>query len=327
MSLPIETKTVLVTGASGFVGRAVVAGLLADGWHVRAITRSFPAAGESSPIEWLVAEMVDCKDWAPYVAGCQAVIHLAARVHVMHEKRDEVTIWEEYRAANVEVTDRLAQAAAEAGVQRFIFMSSVKVNGESRDKPYDELDVPAPADAYGRSKHQAELALISRAEGTQMQAVALRPPLVYGPGVRANFLSLMRMVISGAPLPFALIRNKRSLIFVGNLADAVMTALKAHELPSAVYLVSDGEDMSTPDLIRAVARAAGKSARLLPVPVSCLRVILALLGRANMVDRLAGNLCVDSGRLCRELNWRPPYSSRQALEVTVSSYLASVAAK
>jgi UDP-glucose 4-epimerase len=256
-------------------------------------------------------------DWQPALPGCNAVVHLAARVHVMNDKaQDPLAL---YRATNTEGTLNLARQAAQAGVERFIFISTIKVNGEGRDEPYRESDAPAPEDAYAISKREAEQGLLQIAQDTGLEVVILRPPLVYGPGVKANFLRLLRTVERGWPLPLGAIRNRRSLLYLGNFVDAIRVCVEHPAAAGQTFLLDDGEAVSTPDLIRAVAHAMGRSARLLAVPVGVLELAGLLLGKRAAVARLAGSLHVDSSFIRSRLGWVPPYSMDAGLAATVAS--------
>lgn len=309
---------VLVTGASGFVGRALCPAVAAAGHEVIAGVRE----GAASPDGHTHRALVDLAGEQPLdaaVAGIDAVVHLAARAHVMRETADDPLAL--YRRTNVDGTRRLAEAAARAGARRFVLMSSVKVNGERTSaRRFTENDPPAPGDAYGISKREAEETLAAVARGSGMSAVALRAPLVYGPGVRANFLALLRLCDSAWPLPFGGVTgNRRSLIGVANLADAICAALD-HPAASGVYLVSDGEDLSTAELVRRLRAALGRPARLVPVPARLLETSLRLVGKGALANRLCGSLAADTGRIARELGWRPPVSIDDGLAATVAWY-------
>jgi len=255
-------------------------------------------------------------DWHPALAGCDAVVHLAARVHLMHDTaQDPLAL---YRATNTEATLNLARQAARAGVKRFVFVSSIKVNGEGRDTPYRETDVAAPEDAYAISKWEAEQGLQRIAQETGLEIVILRPPLVYGPGVKANFLRLMQTVQRGWPLPLGAIRNRRSLLYLGNFVDAIRLCVEHPAAAGQTFLLDDGEPVSTPELIRALARAMGRPARLLAVPVGVLEWSGALLGRRAAVARLTGSLCVDSSAIRSRLGWVPPFTMEAGLAATVA---------
>ncbi len=290
-------RRVLVTGPGGFVGRALCPALEQASWTV--IPAGRRAVGDIGP----------ATDWRALLDGAEAVIHLAARVHVMRD--DAADPEAEFDRVNHLATARLAAQAAEAGVHRFVFMSSIKVYGDLSDHPLTAADPPMPVDPYGRSKWAAERALAGHAD--RMEAVVLRPPLVYGPGVKGNFLSLMRAVDRGWPLPFGAIENRRSLIYLGNLVDAVRASLAASP---GTYLPSDRDDVSTAALVRRVASAMGRPARLFPVPVWLLRAFAKAAGRSAAMDRLCGSLTVD-GHLP---DWRPPFTMAQALAATAEWY-------
>ena len=304
---------VLVTGANGFVGRTLCECLNAHGHIVvPAVRRVSGLAGEA-----VVGEFDGATDWASALAACDAVVHLAARVHVMNDTvQDPLAL---YRATNTEATLNLARQAVQAGVKRFVFVSTVKVNGEGRDTAYRETDVPAPEDAYAISKWEAEQGLRRIARETGLEVVILRPPLVYGPGVKANFLRLMRTVEKGWPLPLGAVRNRRSLLYLGNFVDAIRLCVEHPAAAGQTFLLDDGEAVSTPELIRAVARAMGRPARLLAVPVGMLELAGALLGKRAAVARLTGSLFVDSSAIRLRLAWTPPYTMRQGLDATVAA--------
>lgn len=305
----MSATPVAVTGASGFVGREVLATLAARGLAARAVLRRGVAAA-ALPDPVVVGEIGPRTEWAAALAGTRAVIHLAARVHVM----DDVGKHDAYHRVNAAGTERLAREAARAGVRRLVFVSSIKVNGEATaDAPFRESDPPAPADAYGASKAAAEAGLRRVAAETGLEVVIVRPPLVYGAGVRANFRALMEAVRRGVPLPLGRVRNRRSLVYVGNLADALVTALEHPAAAGETFLVSDGEAVSTPDLVRAIGRAVGRQARLLPVPVALLRAAGTLTGRGAAVERLTGSLVVDSSRIRSRLGWAPPFALEAGL--------------
>ncbi len=248
-----------------------------------------------------------------------AIIHLAARVHIMRDSSPEGM--EAYRETNVRGTVELARAAAGAGARRFIYMSSVKVNGErTGDAPFRETDLPHPVDPYGVSKWEAEQALVRISAETGMEVVILRPPLVYGPHVKANFLRLLRWVDHGIPLPLASVRNRRSMIYLGNLVDAIITCIDHPAVAGHTYLLSDGEDVSTPDLIRRMAMAFGKSARLWPLPAVGLRTLGALSGKRAEVERLLDSLQVDSSQFRQDAGWQPPFTLAQGVAQTVNWY-------
>ena len=290
-------RSILVTGATGFVGRALCPALAAAGWAVCAAGRA--ETGDIGPTT----------GWSELVAGADAVVHLAARVHVMRDGAADPAA--EYHRVNRDGTAALARAAAAAGVRRFVFVSTVKVHGETSDHALAAADPARPADEYARSKWAAEQALAGTADA--MQKIVLRPPLVYGPGVGGNFRTLMDLVARGLPLPFGGLDNRRSLLALDNLVSAILWALDA---PPGTYLPGDGEDLSTPGLIRRLAAAMGRPARLFAAPEAALRLGARLLGRAAAFDRLAGSLTVDA----RLPGWRPAVTVDAALAATAAWY-------
>ena len=307
---------ILVTGATGFVGTALINRLGREGFMVRAAvlagekTDHLPASAEKI----MAPPLPDMTGYAELLRGTDAVVHLAARVHIMQDgAADPLT---EFRKVNVTGTERLARLAAATGVRRMVFLSSVKVHGEGRAAPYTETDPLFPIDHYGVSKQEAEDALRRVAAETGLEVVIIRPPLVYGPGVKANFLKLLKTVRMGIPLPFGCIRNRRSLIGLGNLVDAVLACACHPKATGNTYLVSDGEDVSTPELARRIASALGCPARVVPVPMAIMHLAGMLTGKRAEVARLAGSLTVDTGKIRRDLGWRPPFTMEQGLAET-----------
>ena len=306
--------TMLVTGATGFVGTALIARLLKDGCRdVRIAVRRGTTAAPPGVDPVVIADISADTDWRHGLENVDTVVHLAGRVHVM--KETALNPLEEFRRVNVEGTRHLATQAAAAGVRRLIFVSSIKVNGESGT--FTERDMPAPADAYGLSKHEAEIALRATAAATGMEVVIIRPPLVYGPGVRANFAALVRAVVRGVPLPLGAVHNRRSLVAVDNLVDFILTCASHPAAANNTFLVSDGEDLSTTDLVRRIAQAAGRRPRLVPVPTSVLFATAVALGRRELAIRLLGSLQVDIAK-ARQLGWVPPVSVDEALRRSVA---------
>jgi len=303
---------ILVTGANGFVGCALCSEAMVRGMPVRGITRT-PCGLPAGAGNLVVGRIDDGTNWREVLTDCEVVIHLAARVHIMHDtEADPLTA---FRAVNVEGTLNLARQAAAAGVHRFVFISSVKVNGEATlpGQPFTADDAPAPLDAYGVSKMEAEQGLRQIALQTGMDVVIIRPPLVYGPGVKANFAALMRAVQRGWPLPLGAVHNQRSLVALSNLVDFILTCITHPQAANQTFLVSDGQDLSTTELVRGMARAAGVPTRLLPVPVWALQAGATLLGKGDAVQRLCGNLQVDISKARSLLGWVPPVSVEEGL--------------
>lgn len=320
--------SILVTGANGFVGTALCNRLVAAGHRVRgALRRRDQLRTKVDGVDYVqVDEIGPDTNWSEALEGVSAVIHLAARVHVMHETA--VDPLAAFRAVNVAGTRRLARAAAEMGVRRFVYASSIKVNGESTAKtPFTETDTPAPLDPYGVSKYEAEQALHQVAQETGLEVVTVRPPLVYGAGVGGNFLRLLWLVRHGVPLPLSLVDNLRSMIYLGNFVDALTVCTTHSGAAGQTFLVSDGEDVSTPDLFRALAAALGVPARLFPFPVTLLKLGGAILGRQGEVGRLIGSLQVDSSKIRNTLVWQPPYTLAEGLAATARWYHAQIRAK
>jgi nucleoside-diphosphate-sugar epimerase len=309
-------STVLVTGASGFIGRAACSAFVSRGWQVRAAVRT--------PSTVVGAELVlGSLEHGWPLAGVDAVVHLAGIAHQIHAQNAESA----YQAMNCEATERLARTAAHSGVRRFVFMSSIKVNGERTpiDQPFRAGDAPHPDDRYARSKWNAEQALASLAG--KLEVVILRPPLVYGPGVRANFLRLIHLVERRLPLPFGAIRNRRSLIYVGNLADLIVAVASSPAAAGQTLLAADGEDLATPELVAEIAGALGKPARLISVPVSLLRLAGAMSGMSAEIGRLVDSLVVDSRETRERLGWQPPFMARDGIAETVRWYRSAPAAR
>lgn len=310
---------VLVTGATGFVGRVLCAVLHRSGIRVRAALRTDRAMPDCVAEKALVGDIGPATDWNAALNGVDAVMHLAARAHVLNEPAANA---EAYLDTNYRGTATLADFAARVGVRRFVYLSSIKVNGEETgERPYTAMDPPSPQDAYGRSKWLGEQSLWDVAEQRGMEAVIVRPPLVYGPEVRANFLRLIRWVDKEWPLPLGAVDNRRSLISVWNLCSLLTFALESTRAAGHTLLASDGEDLSTPDLIRRIARIMERDVRLVPVPVGLLRAGAHLLGRGAEVKRLCGSLVVDSSPARTMLGWSPPVSVDEALRRTVAWYL------
>ena len=314
---------ILVTGATGFVGGAFLRRSALDpSLQIVAAIRRDDSTLPAHVVSIRVGELGAGTDWSRALVGVEAVVHSAARVHVMRDDASDPLT--EFRAVNVEGTLRLARDAARAGVKRFVFVSSVKVNGEHTllDKPFTSNDAPAPVDAYGISKHEAEEGLRREAATSGLNVVIIRPVLVYGPGVKANFRSMMRWVHRGFPLPLGAIHNRRILVAADNLADFIFCALSHPAAANQTFHVSDGEDLSTTELLRRTALAMGKRPRLLPVPRFLLSPPLRAIGKAAVANRLFDSLVVDIGKNRDLLGWSPPVSVNHALGETVAHYLA-----
>lgn len=312
----MNNRTLLITGATGFVGSALVGRLERE--ETVNIRLALRGATELMPAHarFMIGDLAPDNGWRDALDECDAVVHCAARVHVMNDdSADPLTA---FRRVNVEGTLSLARQAAEAGVKRFIFISSIKVNGEHTfaDTAFDADDEPAPVDPYAISKYEAEQGLFTLAKTTGMEVVVIRPPLVYGPGVKGNFLSMIRWLDSGVPLPLGAIHNKRSLVARDNLVDLIVRVLSHPAAANQVFLAGDGADLSTTELLRRMAKALGKPAHLVPVPMGILKGAAALLGKRAMAQRLCDSLRVDISKTRTMLDWQPPVAVDPALMET-----------
>ena len=307
----------LITGSSGFVGKALMPTLLTRLYKITAVARFNHCEPHEDITSLIVSEINSTINWSTALHGTDAVIHLAARVHVMSDTAIDPLA--EFRSVNTEGTLNLARQAAAAGVRRFIFLSTIGVNGNStaHGKIFTETSASLPHDPYSVSKHEAEVGLRAISKSTGMEIVIIRPTLVHGSKAPGNFGKLTRLVTKGLPLPLASIDNRRSLVGIDNLVDFIITCLEHPAAANETFLVSDGEDLSTPDLIRRMARAMDRPARLLPVPKSMLMAAAAMLGKRDMAQRLCGSLQVDISKARALLGWNPPVSVDEGLRRAV----------
>lgn len=312
------TDNILITGASGFIGRHLLSKLEKEkNYALRVAVRQKHQDSFASTIEkYLVDDINADTDWKSALSGCHVVIHTAARVHVMDETAKDPLA--EFRRVNTEGTLHLARQASCHGVKRFIFISSIKVNGEETtiNSSFKADDVVCPLDPYAMSKHEAEEGLLKIAAETGLEVVIIRPPLVYGPGVKGNFQRMLQWLKRGIPLPLGAVKNKRSFVYVDNLTDLIACCIEHPQAAGQVFLVSDGEDLSTTELLRKMGEALGKSPRLLPVPCSLLTMAATLVGKKAVAQRLFGSLRVDISKTQKRLNWQPMIKSGDALRET-----------
>jgi len=311
---------ILVTGANGFVGRALCAELFRQKHLVVAVLRKENTELEVSIQTTSICAIDNNTDWSAVLRNVDIVVHLAARVHIMSDHA--VDPLAEFRKVNVEGTLNLAMQASKAGVKRFIFMSSVKVNGEHTefDLPFTEEHPVNPQDAYGISKQEAEQRLMLIAQQTGMEVVVIRPPLVYGAGVKANFASMMRMVKRAIPLPLGAIHNKRSFVYIDNLVSLIVRCIDHPAAANQIFLVSDGNDLSTSELLRGCANALGVKSRLVPIPQKLIESFAALVGKKNVAQRLCGNLQVNIAKARTMLDWTPPITVEEGLKATAMGF-------
>jgi len=319
----LETLTmarIFITGATGFIGRALCRHLISEGDLVCGAVRSPQSEKQLFPgvIPFVCGDLQHDVDWSSALQGVDTVVHLAARVHVLKETEADPS--RAFQRLNVDVTRELAGAAARSGVKRFVFLSSVKVNGELSLRPFREDDPVDPIDHYGVSKKSAEEALRSLARETALECTIVRPPLVYGQEVRANFLKLMQLVVSGLPLPLASIRNRRSFVYVDNLVSAIAACIRHPTAANQTFFVSDGQDLSTPQLLRGIAEGLGKPVRLFPFPVSLLAGVARAAGLNETIRRLTESLAVDSAKIQNTLDWHPPFSVQTGLARTAQYF-------
>jgi UDP-N-acetyl-alpha-D-quinovosamine dehydrogenase len=308
-------KRVLVTGANGFVGRAACATFENAGVMVRAAVRDTRKSPAFSSETVAVGHIGPDTEWTPALDGIDVVVHLAGRVHVLRETFADPDA--EFHRVNTLGTEHLAWAAADAGVERLVFASSVGVLGQATSGlAFTEEHEPSPQNLYAVSKWDAERAVHEVAAETGLEYVILRPPLIYGPGVKANFLRLLELVDRRLPLPFGSIDNRRSLLYVGNVADVILECVSNPRAASETFLLSDGEDVSTPDLVRHISFALGRRPLVLPFPLGLIRGLGQLTGKLAMIEPLLDSLVVDSGKVRRTLNWKPPYTLEEGLRDT-----------
>ncbi len=312
-------KKVLITGAIGFVGQAFVKRLLAENGYTPVITVRKPVAQYNQLQQFVVADLAQSVDWSEALNNTDIVVHIAGRAHILKETATDPL--QAFREINVIATLQLAKQALAAGVKRFIFVSSIGVNGNHTKQPFTEQDTPNPEGNYAVSKFEAEQALWQLTKDTNMEIVIVRPPLVYGEGVKANFLSLIKWVYRGVPLPLSLVKNKRSFVNVDNLVDLLWVVMEHPKAANQVFLVADGEDLSTPQLLKTVAKAMNKSANLIPIPVSCLRLMATVVGKKNIARQLCDSLQVDITKAKTLLDWTPKVTVQHGLEKTVNAFL------
>ena len=310
---------ILVSGASGFIGRALVRRLLADGRDVVAAVRQPSDALPARVRQVMIVDVDGSTDWSQALDGVDAIVHLAARAHVLRDSAADPL--SEFRRVNTAGTLNLARQAAVVGVRRLVFISSIGVNGnETLDQPFTADDAPAPVEPYAQSKLEAEQGLREIAAGSELEIVIVRPPLVYGPGAPGNFGRLIDAVARGLPLPLGAVRNQRSLVALDNLVDLIRLCIDDPRAASQTLLVSDGEDLSTTELLQRVGQALGRPARLLPVPQQLLVTVLGLLGKQALAQRLFGSLQVDIAKTRELLAWSPPLTVDAALADTAQAY-------
>lgn len=318
----MKRTKILVTGASGFVGSALVKRLADSSSHETiAAVRTNDFIAPSGVAICKVYGLGFDTDYRDVLTGVDVVVHCAARVHIMNDSAANPLAM--FRLINVEGTLNLARQAADSGAKRFVFLSSIKVNGEGSQssRPFTPEDTPNPSDPYGVSKFEAEVGLRKIAESSGMQLVVVRPPLVYGPGVKANFYTMMSWLYRGGPLPFGAIFNKRSFVSIDNLVDLLYVCLQHPSAGNEIFLVSDGKDLSTTELLRLMANALGKPARLMPVPVWLMRAVATLVDRRSLSSRLFDSLQVDISKTESVLGWTPPVSIDKALSSTAQHFL------
>lgn len=318
MTRRVKPRKILVTGASGFVGGKLCEAVSARGDLV------YPSVRRAQSEEQVaIGDIGPFTDWSSVLDGVDVVVHLAARVHLMHDEAADPLA--EFRRINVGGTRALAEQAAKAGVSRLVFLSSIKVNGESTlpGVPFTGDDLPRPLDPYAVSKHEAEQVLNRVSSEAGMEVVVIRPCLVYGPGVRANFLSMIRWLDKGVPLPLGAIHNRRSLLALDNLVDLIVTCTEHPAAANQTFLAADGEDLSTTALLRRLGHALGVPARLVPVPPTMLRAGAALIGKREIADRLCGSLQVDISKTRSVLGWEPPVDVDEGLARTAEWYRAT----
>jgi len=315
-------KKALITGSNGFVGTRLVSRLREDKDPIAA----YPAIRSNSyhlpqNNSYVVGDIGPFTDWSAALSDIDTVVHLAARVHVMEDK--SVDPLSEYRSVNVQGTINLAKQAADAGVRRFIYLSSIKVNGEetSLGEAFTEDSVPNPLDPYGISKFEAEEGLKSVCKQTGMEFVIIRPPLIYGPGVKANFLKLIATIKKGIPMPFGCISNQRSMLSLDNLIDFIVLTAHDPRAGNQTFLLSDGVDISSKDLVNEIAKALGLRPRLIPVPIFILIALGFLTGRSAVIQRLLGSLQIDSSKATKLLNWTPPVTVEEGMARTIKAFL------
>jgi nucleoside-diphosphate-sugar epimerase len=325
---------VLITGATGFVGKALCIKANDTGVEVTAAVREVVQVFSKQIQQVKITDLSKKVEWESALKGVSVVVHVAARAHIMNDSMENSL--SEFRKVNTEGSLNLARQAADAGVKRFIFISSVKVNGEitGRNAPmrsdkkggardcFNENDVFIPTDPYGLSKYEAERGLLALTKETGMEVVIIRPPLVYGPGVRANFASMLKWAKRGVPLPLGAVHNQRSLVALDNLINFIIHCIAHPKAANEVFLISDGEDVSTTELLQKVAKAFGKKSRLIPVPVYLLTLVAKLIGKSDVASRLFGSLQVDSTKARELLGWKPVITMDEELKEVASAYLA-----
>jgi nucleoside-diphosphate-sugar epimerase len=314
---------VLITGADGFVGKVLCSEFVSLGWKVRASVRSLNKSenfiGEIEIVE--TGSIGPDTNWENAITGIEYIVHLAGRVHVSADSSSDPLT--EFRKVNTAGTEKLARSAASSGARRFIFMSTVKVNGEGKAGSYVEDDVPDPKDPYGISKWEAEKKIIEISRKTGMEVVIIRAPLVYGPGVKANFLKLLKAVDKGIPMPIKAINNRRSMIYLYNLTDLIVKCMTDKKASGKTYLASDGEDVSTAELVKYLSTSLGRDLLLFKFPLSLIKLVGKLTGHSEQIEKLTESLTIDSSLIRKELGWIPPFTLAQGLKETVLWYKKS----